>query len=195
MRIDKLLSTEPGGQRLMLKDSLIISASPEVMGGTPVFAGTRVPVQTLLDYLKAGESIDDFLDGFPTVTREQVIALPEEAEKQLVGLVRQHEAPVYECIDRKFTREFVDYEVKTVSQMGWAGVENGQLLALAQAEFDVFITVERNLSFQQNLPQFNIAVIVLQSPSNRLAELKLLAPEVLAILATAAKGQATVISA
>jgi uncharacterized protein (DUF433 family) len=45
------------------------------MGGTPVFAGTRVPVQTLLDYLKAGESIDDFLDGFPTVTKEQVIAL------------------------------------------------------------------------------------------------------------------------
>lgn len=87
MRIDKLLSTEPGGQTVMFKDSLIISASPEVMGGTPVFAGTRVPVQTLLDYLKAGESIDDFLDGFPTVTREQVIALLEEAEKQLVGIV------------------------------------------------------------------------------------------------------------
>lgn len=87
MRLDKLLSTEPGGQRVMLKDSLIISASPEIMGGTPVFTGTRVPVQTLLDYLKAGESIDDFLDGFPTVTREQVIALLEEAEKQLIGLV------------------------------------------------------------------------------------------------------------
>lgn len=57
----------------MPKDSLIISASPEIMGGTPVFAGTRVPVQTLLDYLKAGESINDFLDGFPTVTREQVM--------------------------------------------------------------------------------------------------------------------------
>jgi uncharacterized protein (DUF433 family) len=57
------------------------------MGGTPVFAGTRVPVQTLLDYLKAGESINDFLDGFPTVTREQVIALLEEAEKQLIGVV------------------------------------------------------------------------------------------------------------
>ncbi|MBD2004553.1 MULTISPECIES: DUF433 domain-containing protein [Cyanophyceae] len=71
----------------MLKDSLIISASPEIMGGTPVFAGTRVPVHTLLDYLKAGESIDDFLDGFPTVTREQLIALLEEAERQLVGIV------------------------------------------------------------------------------------------------------------
>jgi uncharacterized protein (DUF433 family) len=71
----------------MLKSSPIISSSPEIMGGTPVFTGTRVPVQTLLDYLKAGESIDDFLDGFPTVTREQVIALLEEAGKQLVGVV------------------------------------------------------------------------------------------------------------
>ncbi len=100
-----------------------------------------------------------------------------------------------ECIDRRFTREFVGYEVKTVPQMGWAGVKNGELLALAEAEFDVFITVDRNLSFQQNLPQFNIAVIVLQASSNRLADLKPLAPEVLAVLATAVKGQATVVSA
>lgn len=57
------------------------------MGGTPVFAGTRVPIQTLWDYLKAGESIDDFLAGFPTVAREQVIALLEEAERQLVSVV------------------------------------------------------------------------------------------------------------
>ena len=71
----------------MSKDSPMISVSLEIMGGTPVFAGTRVPVQTLLDYLKAGESIDDFLDGFPTVTREQVIALLEEAGKQLIGVV------------------------------------------------------------------------------------------------------------
>lgn len=57
------------------------------MGGTPVFARTRVPVQTLLDYLKAGESIDDFLEGFPTVSREQVIAFLEEAEEQIVKMV------------------------------------------------------------------------------------------------------------
>ena len=71
----------------MLKNSVIINSSPEIMGGTPVFTGTRVPVQTLLDYLKAGESIDDFLDGFPSVTKEQVIALLEEAGKQLIGMV------------------------------------------------------------------------------------------------------------
>lgn len=50
-----------------------------------------------------------------------------------------------ECIDRKLARDFPDCEVKTVPQMGWAGVKNGQLLALAQVEFDVFITVDRNL--------------------------------------------------
>ena len=64
----------------------IIISSPDVLGGTPVFAGTRVPAQTLLDYLKAGETIDDFLDGFPTVTRDQVIAFLEEAEERIAGM-------------------------------------------------------------------------------------------------------------
>jgi len=49
----------------------VVSQDPKVMGGTPVCAGTRVPVQTLLDYLEAGDSIDDFLEGFPTVTRRR----------------------------------------------------------------------------------------------------------------------------
>lgn len=53
-----------------------------------------------------------------------------------------------ECIDRKLAREFPGYEVKTVPQMGWAGVKSGQLLALAEAEFNVFITGDRNLSFR-----------------------------------------------
>ena len=65
----------------------IITSSPDVMGGTPVFAGTRVPVQTLIDYIKGGESIDDFLDGFPTVSREQVIAFLDQAQEQIVRMV------------------------------------------------------------------------------------------------------------
>jgi Domain of unknown function (DUF5615) len=99
-----------------------------------------------------------------------------------------------ECIDRRFARELVGYQVKTVPQMGWAGVKNGPLLALAAAEFDVFITVDRNLSFQQNLPQFNIAVVFLQAPSNSLAALKPLAPKVIAILDAVAKGQAVIVT-
>ncbi|HEX7997632.1 MAG TPA: DUF433 domain-containing protein [Pyrinomonadaceae bacterium] len=61
-----------------------MTSTADVMGGTPVFAGTRVPVQTLIDYLKGGESIDDFLEGFPTVSREQVIAFLEEAGEQII---------------------------------------------------------------------------------------------------------------
>jgi len=112
-------------------------------------------------------------------------------------LVQRHSMKILldECIDRKLAREFAGYEVKTVPQIGWAGVKNGQLLIFAEAEFDVLVTVDCNLSFQQNLSQLDIAVIVLQAPSNRLADLKPLIPQVLAILATVAKGKATVISA
>jgi uncharacterized protein (DUF433 family) len=62
----------------------VLTRTPDVMGGAPVFYGTRVPLQTLLDYLEAGESIDDFLEGFPSVTRVQVIAFLVEAKDRLV---------------------------------------------------------------------------------------------------------------
>ena len=61
----------------------VVSISKDVMGGTPVFAGTRVPIQTLIDYLTAGDSIDDFLEGFPTVKREQVVEFLQQAEAQM----------------------------------------------------------------------------------------------------------------
>ena len=63
----------------------LISCSPDIMGGTPVFYGTRVPVQTLLDYLETGDTIDEFLDGFPTVKRDQVVAFLEEAKARMVA--------------------------------------------------------------------------------------------------------------
>ena len=65
----------------------IVSRNPNVMGGTPVFYRTRVPVQNLIDCLEGGESIDDFLGGFPTVTREQVIAFLEEAKDRILASV------------------------------------------------------------------------------------------------------------
>ncbi len=65
-------------------NSKLISSSPDILSGTPVFTGTRVPIQALLDYLEAGESINDFLEGFPTVSREQVIAFLEEAKNRMI---------------------------------------------------------------------------------------------------------------
>jgi uncharacterized protein (DUF433 family) len=64
--------------------SSVVCRDPEIMGGAPVFCGTRVPVQTLLDYIEAGESIDQFLEGFPSVSRRQVIDFLEEAKDRLV---------------------------------------------------------------------------------------------------------------
>lgn len=65
--------------------SQIVHSNPEILGGTPVFVGTRVPVQTLLVYLESGETLEEFLDNFPTVPREQAVAFLEEAGRALVA--------------------------------------------------------------------------------------------------------------
>jgi uncharacterized protein (DUF433 family) len=65
--------------------STLIVTDPEILGGTPVFAGTRVPVQTLIDYLAAGEPLADFLEDFPSVTRTQAVAVLEEAKEALLA--------------------------------------------------------------------------------------------------------------
>ncbi len=65
----------------------VVHSDPEIMGGTPVFVGTRVPLQNLIDYLEGGESIEDFLDGFPSVKREHVIAVIEAAKFKMLETV------------------------------------------------------------------------------------------------------------
>ncbi len=77
----------------------------------------------------------------------------------------------------------------TVPQMGWAGIKNSDLLTLAQGQFDVFVTVDRNLFFQQNLPQFNIRVMILRAATNRLNDLQPLMPKLLSVLPTVPKDQ------
>ena len=72
----------------MAKHLKVIHSDPDILGGTPVFVGTLVPVQTLFDYLEAGDTIDEFLEGFPTVDRKQVIAFLEEAKLRMVAETR-----------------------------------------------------------------------------------------------------------
>ena len=66
----------------------IVHSDPEIMGGTPVFVGTRVPLQNLIDYLEGGESIEDFLDGFPSVKRDQVLAVIEAGKAKVLESVK-----------------------------------------------------------------------------------------------------------
>jgi hypothetical protein len=87
-----------------------------------------------------------------------------------------------ECVPRKLKRELSAHEVLTVTEHGWSGIKNGQLLTLAEVEFDVFLTVDQNIQYQQNLKAFKIGIVLLVARDNRLQTLLPLMPEVRKVL-------------
>ena len=96
-----------------------------------------------------------------------------------------------ECLPKRVARLLVGHEVITVRQMNWLGLSNGRLLAVANPQFDVFLTVDKNLVRQQDLTSLRIAVIVLRSRSNKIEDLGPLVPQVLALLASVQPGTVT----
>lgn len=87
-----------------------------------------------------------------------------------------------ECVPKRLRRELSDHEVRTVPEMGWAAKENGDLLQLASGRFDVFITADRQLNYQQNVSRFSIAVVVLVARRNKIEFLLPLVPELRRVL-------------
>jgi predicted nuclease of predicted toxin-antitoxin system len=100
-----------------------------------------------------------------------------------------------ECVDARLAREISGHDVTTVPKAGWAGLKDRPLLERAEAVFDAFVTTDRNLENQQNLANYDLAIIVLEAKTNRLADLKPLVPSLLATLPTATRGQATHVTA
>jgi Domain of unknown function (DUF5615) len=98
-----------------------------------------------------------------------------------------------ECVPRRLKRELVGHDVKTAPEMGWASKTNGELLALAVGQFEIFLTADRNLSYQQDLSAFDIAIVVLVARSNRLEDLRPLMPRLLEVLPTAARRAVTLV--
>ena len=94
-------------------------------------------------------------------------------------------------MDRRLAAHLAAFEVQTVAGAGWKGITNGALLSLAEAQFDVFVTVDRNLCFQQHLPKFAIAVVLLSARSNRMADLVQLVPELIRAIGVAKRGVVT----
>jgi hypothetical protein len=95
-----------------------------------------------------------------------------------------------ECVPRPLKRQLTQYEVKTVTEMGWAGTKNGQLLKKMQDEqFTILLTTDQNLRYQQNLEQAGVAIVVMVANSNRLPDLIPLIPQVCEALETIAPGQ------
>jgi hypothetical protein len=99
-----------------------------------------------------------------------------------------------ECLPRQLRRALPGHQVRTVPEAGWAGVSNGELLHRAAPEFDVFLTVDRNLTFQQNLTSLELAVVVLVAVSNDVEDLRPLMSKVLEILPSLRKGQVVRVS-
>ena len=89
-----------------------------------------------------------------------------------------------ECVPKRLRKLFLGHKVKTVQEAGWAGVKNGELLGKAAESFNLLITVDRNLSFQQNLHALPIPVLVIHAPTNRLKDLERHAPAILQLLQT-----------
>ena len=84
-RASKSVLRQSNSRGILIVVSSVVSQDPEILGGEPVFTGTRVPVKSLFDHLEAGDSIEQFLEGFPSVKREQVIALLEEAREHALS--------------------------------------------------------------------------------------------------------------
>jgi len=98
-----------------------------------------------------------------------------------------------ECVDRGLAAEITGHDVRTVPEVGWASLKNGELLGRAQAEYDVFVTTDRNLMFQQNLPKVDIAVVVLSARTNRLCDLRVLVPKLLEAIPSAKPGSPSIL--
>lgn len=96
-----------------------------------------------------------------------------------------------ECVDWRLSRDLSGHEVIPVHRHGWAGLKDGELLRQAEEEFDVFLTVDRNLAFQQSVQGLAIAVEVLHAPTNRLQDLQQLVPSLLDILESVPWGAVT----
>jgi predicted nuclease of predicted toxin-antitoxin system len=99
-----------------------------------------------------------------------------------------------ECLDWRLSRALIGHDCVSVQKIGWGGVKNGKLLALAQKEFNVFLTADRNLSFQQNTTKLEIAVVVLVAGSTQLNKTLPLMPKVLALLPGLTPGQIAIVS-
>jgi hypothetical protein len=98
-----------------------------------------------------------------------------------------------ECLPKRLKRELVGHDARTAPEMGWASKRNGELLTLAVGRFEIFLTADRNLSYQQDLSAFDIAIVVLVARSNRLEDVRVLVPRLLQILPSAARRGVTLV--
>jgi uncharacterized protein (DUF433 family)/predicted nuclease of predicted toxin-antitoxin system len=166
----------------------VIINDRDILGGTPVFRGTCVPLQALFDYLEGGDTLEEFLDGYPSVSREMAIA----AGRSQRTLIRTDLMRVLidESIHQRLRESLPGHECQTARYAGHGGLKNGALLTAAEkAKFDVLLTVDQGIEYEQNLSGRTIAVIILRAKSIRWKDLLPLMPAYLTQLESIQPGQ------
>ena len=98
-----------------------------------------------------------------------------------------------ECVDARLATEIAGHDVTTVPRMGWSGMKDGEILERADGMFDVLITTDQHIAFQQNLTKFDLALVILRAKTNRIADVKDLVPSLQAVLPHVERGEATYI--
>jgi predicted nuclease of predicted toxin-antitoxin system len=149
-------------------DTPLVKRDTEILSGALCFTGTRVPVKNLLSKTSPASRASE---PWPCWRPRASGWLP-------MRLLLD------ECVPARLRRALPAHAVSTVVMQGWSGVQNGALLALAAREFDAFITVDKNLPYQQNASQLPVAVVVLDAVSNELMHLLPLVPALEVVLAT-----------
>jgi hypothetical protein len=99
-----------------------------------------------------------------------------------------------ECVPKRLRDDLSPHVVRIVPEMGWTGIKNGQLLQLASSQFDCFLTVDRNLQFQQDVGNLSLAVLVVEARDNRVETLRSILPRVIEALATIVPGELRIVS-
>ncbi len=156
----------------------VINIDSEILGGTPVFYGTRVPIKNLFDYLETGETIETFLDDFEGVKREQVVKVLEMSQKLIetsTGILNEN-----------FAWRMCDQATKTFSAWCWSVHRHRDALERHQERevapvvrgewFRLVVDIDKNMMHQQNLDKFDITIVVLDSLTSKVEELKLFIP-------------------
>jgi uncharacterized protein (DUF433 family) len=160
----------------------VIVKDPEILGGTPVFRGTRVPFKSLLDYLEGGHTLDEFLRQFPTVTREMAIQALEEAKDSLLARIAWSSCSTNAC--RSTCATAFPFTKRTPSRgRELKGTKNGELLDAAEsAGYNALLTMDQGFEHQLSLAGRGLALIILVARSNQMEDLVPLVPVALAAL-------------
>jgi uncharacterized protein (DUF433 family)/predicted nuclease of predicted toxin-antitoxin system len=158
----------------------LITADPARMGGQPVFARTRIPVRILFEFLEDGAPLDEFLTSYPNVSREHAVAILELAK---------HAALDDNCIPVDLAPHIRGHDVSTVRANGWQELRDDELLDAMADGFDILVTVDKSIPFQQLIAGRPIAVLLLHAQSNRVNDLACLVPAMLRALNDISPGE------